>query len=51
MTANVQGQHVTVKGSKGELSFTCPDEVEVKVANDEIEDLIERVTARMEARD
>ena len=37
VTANVQGQHVTVKGSKGELSFTVPDEVEVKFANDEIE--------------
>ena len=37
VTANVQGQHVTVKGSKGELSFTVPDECEVKVANDEIE--------------
>ena len=36
VTANVQGQHVTVKGSKGELSFTCPEEVEVKFANDEI---------------
>ena len=37
VTANVQGQHVTVKGSKGELSFTVPDECEVKFANDEIE--------------
>ena len=37
VTATVQGQHVTVKGSKGELKFTVPDECEVKFANDEIE--------------
>ena len=36
VTANVQGQHVTVKGSKGELSFVVPDDVDVTFANDEI---------------
>lgn len=36
VTATVKGQHVTVKGSKGELAFTVPDEVEVSFANDEI---------------
>ena len=36
VTATVQGQHVSVKGTKGELSFTVPDEVTVSFANDEI---------------
>ena len=29
VTATVSGQHVAVKGAKGELNFTCPDEVSV----------------------
>ncbi|HXT06404.1 MAG TPA: 50S ribosomal protein L6 [Roseiarcus sp.] len=31
VTAKVEGQHVAVKGAKGELSFTAPDAVSVKV--------------------
>jgi large subunit ribosomal protein L6 len=27
VTATVSGQKVTVKGAKGELSFTCPDQI------------------------
>lgn len=30
VTAKVDGQTVTVKGPKGELSFTCPDLISVK---------------------
>jgi len=30
VTAKVEGQHVAVKGAKGELSFTAPDAVLVK---------------------
>jgi large subunit ribosomal protein L6 len=29
VTATVSGQKVTLKGPKGELSFTCPDEIKV----------------------
>lgn len=36
VTAKVDGQNVSIKGSKGELAFTVPDEVEVAFANDEI---------------
>jgi large subunit ribosomal protein L6 len=36
VTAKVEGQHVSVKGAKGELAFTVPDEVEVAFANDEV---------------
>ena len=36
VTATVQGQKVTVKGAKGELHFTCPEEVVVAFANDEV---------------
>jgi large subunit ribosomal protein L6 len=36
VTAKVDGQHVSVKGSKGELHFTVPDEVDVAFANDEV---------------
>ncbi len=36
VTATVEGQRVSVKGAKGELYFTCPDEVTVTFANDEV---------------
>ena len=36
VTATVDGQLVSVKGSKGELHFTVPDEVDVAFANDEV---------------
>ena len=29
VTASVSGQKVTVKGAKGELSFTCPELIKV----------------------
>ena len=31
VTAKVEGQHVAVKGAKGELNFTVPDAVSVKL--------------------
>ena len=36
VTAKIDGQHVSVKGSKGELHFTVPEEVAVSFANDEV---------------
>jgi large subunit ribosomal protein L6 len=33
VTARVEGQRVSVKGAKGELSFTVPDDVAVKSEN------------------
>ncbi len=36
VTAKVDGQHVSVKGGKGELSFTVPDDVSVAYAGEEI---------------
>ena len=36
VTATVDGQRVSVKGAKGELFFTVPEEVAVSFANDEI---------------
>ena len=30
VTATVAGQKVTMKGPKGELSFTCPEEIKVE---------------------
>ena len=36
VTAKVEGQKVSVKGAKGELSFTVPDDCSVTFANDEI---------------
>jgi len=36
VTAKVDGQTVTVKGPKGELSFTCPDLVTVRETDDGI---------------
>lgn len=37
VTVNVDGQRVTVKGTKGELSLTLVDDVLVKVSDDGIE--------------
>ena len=36
VTANVDGQLVKIKGSKGELSFTVPDDVSVEMEDGEI---------------
>ena len=36
VTAKVDGQAVSVKGSKGELSFVVPDDVEVKLQDNAI---------------
>lgn len=36
VTAKVEGQKVSVKGAKGELSFVVPDDVIVKFENNEI---------------
>jgi large subunit ribosomal protein L6 len=36
VTAKVDGQFVSMKGSKGELSFTVPDDVSMTFANNEI---------------
>ena len=34
VTASVSGQKVTVKGPKGELSFSCPDQIAVEKVTD-----------------
>ena len=36
VTAKVEGQKVSVKGAKGELTFVVPDDVDVKFENNEI---------------
>lgn len=36
VTANVEGQSISVKGGKGELSFTAPDQVSVVFADSKI---------------
>jgi large subunit ribosomal protein L6 len=36
VTAKIEGQHVAVKGAKGELNFTAPDAVGLKLEGDEI---------------
>ncbi|MGE3245782.1 MAG: 50S ribosomal protein L6 [Beijerinckiaceae bacterium] len=36
VTAKVEGQRVSAKGSKGELQFVVPDDVDVKLENDAI---------------
>jgi len=36
VTAKVEGQKVSIKGAKGELSFVVPDDVDVKFDNNEI---------------
>jgi large subunit ribosomal protein L6 len=45
VTATVSGQTVKVKGAKGELSFTMPDEIKVEKTDDGIE-----VTPREETK-
>ena len=37
VTATVAGQKVTVKGPKGELSFTCPEQIKVEKTDSGIE--------------
>ena len=37
VTATVAGQKVTVKGPKGELAFTCPDQIKVAKTADGVE--------------
>ena len=49
VTASVQGQKVTVKGVKGELHFTCPEEVKVVFANDEVSVTPKNDTKRAQA--
>ena len=36
VTATVAGQLIKVKGPKGELEFTCPDDVKIELADGEI---------------
>ncbi|MGI9425868.1 MAG: 50S ribosomal protein L6 [Hyphomicrobiaceae bacterium] len=36
VTATVDGQHVKVKGPKGELEFTCPEDVRLEFADNQI---------------
>ena len=49
VTAKVEGQTVSVKGAKGELHFTCPDEVTVSFANDEVSVMPRGETKRAQA--
>ena len=49
VTARVEGQKVSVKGGKGELSFTCPDDVTVSFANDEVSVMPRSDTKRAQA--
>jgi large subunit ribosomal protein L6 len=37
VTATVSGQQVTVKGPKGELSFTCPEQIKVSKTDSGVE--------------
>ena len=37
VTATVEGQHIAIKGAKGELKFTAPDEVTVTYENNLIQ--------------
>jgi len=48
VTAKVDGQTVSVKGPKGELSFTCPDLVSVKETDEGIK--IDPVNEEQKAR-
>ena len=36
VTATIKGQQVDVKGPKGQLSFTCPSEIDVQLADNQI---------------
>ncbi len=49
VTATVEGQKVSVKGVKGELHFTCPSEVSVSFANDEVSVVPRSVDKRAQA--
>ena len=49
VTAKVEGQRVSIKGAKGELHFTCPDEVAVAFANDEVSVTPRNETKRAQA--
>ncbi len=49
VTARIEGQKVSVKGAKGELSFTCPDDVTVSFANDEVSVMPRSETKRAQA--
>jgi large subunit ribosomal protein L6 len=48
VTATVAGQKVTIKGPKGEMSFTCPDQIKVEktAAGIEVSPVDESKTAR-----
>ena len=48
VTAKVDGQTVTVKGAKGELSFTVPETVKVVFENNEIK--VDPITETKEAQ-
>ena len=49
VTATVSGQKVTVKGPKGELSFTCPDQVKVAKTAEGVEVTLGEDTNRARA--
>ena len=49
VTVNVDGQTVSVKGPKGERSWTVADEIEVKFENDEINLVAKTDTQRARA--
>ena len=48
VTATIAGQKVTIKGPKGELSFTCPDQIKVSktAAGIEVSPVDDSKTAR-----
>ena len=37
VTAKIEGQHVAMKGAKGELSFTAPDAVKITLEGDAVQ--------------
>ena len=49
VTATVQGQHIAIKGAKGELKFTAPDEVTVTYENNAIQVVPRSQTKRARA--
>src|SRR4030095_2681424 len=50
VTATVEGQTVKMKGPKGTLSFVAHDDVEVKVENGQVKNLVEGVTKGFEKK-